>query len=483
MNSSASSNTNDQNENKNTKHSLSKTNRLLHGAVGSLHLLQSATMIGLLAKENKYKWPITNPSMLDVNQLGTYDMKNLLPIPSALSALNHFTTVAMNKSRPEIQWGEYAISSGIMLWIISNLSGLIDIKSLVTIILLNVLLQRTGIYLENHRNDKAAVMNNLLIGFVLHAIIWYHIIHAFNNTLKNTEKKSGVKPPEIVSYIIYIMGALFSSFGVCCAMDMLGDNEDKNETIERVYITLSLLSKSALNWMIYFGVIKGSPEFHNEFNGYELIYENTIGFNAAKGPLKGTIIQEDYWTSQLVQFENDNDINVGVRLKWSPNRILMFNSNSSDSPDFYIMQGLEPDNLPTEAHGVLRINNIDEEGVTYSHPKVEFIVQNNRSVRIESVIIGLSENFNIDNSKVSDDIEPHTFTLKILKSGSDKIVFKHKTENLGKGDFETVKFDFYGENGQSYNLVFQSNGIKPHSYAAIDNLKFSVMGMVSKNTN
>ena len=436
---------------------LSKTNRILHGTVGTLHMLQSATMVALLAKENNYNWPITNPSMLDINQIGSYDLKNLLPIPSALSALNHFTTVAMNKSIPEIQWGEYAISSGIMLWLISNLSGLIDIKSLVTIILLNVLLQRTGIYLEKNRNDRAAVMNNLLIGFVLHGIIWYHIIHAFNNTIKTSEKKSGVKPPEIVSYIIYIMGALFSSFGVCCTMDMLGDNDDKNETVERVYITLSLISKSALNWMVYFGVIKGSPEWHNDFNGYEVIKEVTLYFES-------DATNADTYCSDLLATPNYKD--VGINLKWAPNaNLVLAQDNSSDSGN--------------ANNKSLQFKQEESEGVTMIDPQVTFNVNSNRALRLDSFIIRFNNLSNESNSN-DDSNATDKFIIEVRPKDKNNVVLWTKTTaTLDRGKSEKVDINFYGKIGTSYTLVFKSTSDKGHNDAAIDNLIFSSMGLVA----
>jgi len=86
------------------------------------------------------------------------------------------------------------------------------------------------------------------VGIAIHTAIWIQLIISFY-TLVN---QAGDKVPSWVESIIWVMFSLFSIFGVWATI-----NIKSTITRENGYTVLSLLSKSLLNWMIYFGLQRG----------------------------------------------------------------------------------------------------------------------------------------------------------------------------------------------------------------------------------
>jgi hypothetical protein len=196
--------------------------------------------------------------------IGSIDLSVLLPLFPLLSAANHafalgeiYTGRATKKGLNEsIKWVEYGISASVMLWLISSLSGILDLRSLVSIVLSNCLLQYVGSRIE--KEAIGGTRNNvlMLIGWVIHCSIWAQIAIGFYGAIEETTTTKPV--PGIVYGIIWVMFSLFSGFGIWSLIVSRtqpgGKTADDLRKNRIGYNTLSVVSKSVLVWMVFFGL-------------------------------------------------------------------------------------------------------------------------------------------------------------------------------------------------------------------------------------
>lgn len=237
-------------------------NHKLHALTALLHLVQGGAIQYLISKEGEKKWPIYNSIFGMERKIGEYNIGTLLPIFPYMSSLNHILSYGLGNSGTDnglFRTVEYSFSASVMTWLIANLSGVVDIKTLITLCLLNVMMQYCGLRVERNLSDqnRGEAFRYLGLGFLLHFTMWFILISSFNSSLDAVKEfNSGVEIPVVVRYIIWIMFFLFTSFGVVCSLQY-GNVLDR-VMVERAYIILSLVSKSILTWMVYFGVIKGA---------------------------------------------------------------------------------------------------------------------------------------------------------------------------------------------------------------------------------
>ena len=239
-------------------------NRKLHALAALLHLAQGGAIQYLTSKDpgNGKKWPIYNSVFGTERKIGEYNLGTLLPIFPYMSSLNHilsYTSESPDADSSLFRTVEYSFSASVMTWLIANLSGVVDIKTLVTLCLLNVMMQYCGLRVERSLSDqnRGEASRYLGLGFLLHFTMWFILISSFSSSLDAVkEAQSGTEIPSVVRYIIWVMFLLFTSFGVVCSLQY-GNVLDR-DMAERAYIILSMVSKSVLTWMVYFGVIKGA---------------------------------------------------------------------------------------------------------------------------------------------------------------------------------------------------------------------------------
>jgi len=206
----------------------------------------------LIDKGDAIKAKITRFGGLDHLEPSEYNIANLLPLFPLLSTINHLVTVFKKQHIPWLQWGEYSISAGLMLWFVANLSGVLDLATLVSIIIQNIFLQYIGYRMTQARNTQE--YNQLLmIGFGLHVSIWVPIVSNFYASLSIANRKEGVEIPGIVYYIVWVMFGLFTTFGV---YPIFSDIRKCTKSSRRSYTILSLITKSILIYLVFFGIIR-----------------------------------------------------------------------------------------------------------------------------------------------------------------------------------------------------------------------------------
>lgn len=235
--------------------------QVLHGVAGTLHLVQFVAILALVIQDKGGEWPLVSQGFTETVKEWKYPLSYLLPAFPALSSINHLVSVATPNSWYKkvledevnpLRWGEFSVSAGVMLWIIASLSGIVEIRTLVALSMLNAALQYVGYLIEKAKASGSENIKSLLwLGFALHVTIWTQIFISFYTVLNESEEK----PPSIVYSIIIIMFVLFTSFGVLSSL-WVYDKVKSFAKLEMGYIVLSLISKTFLTWMVYFGVLR-----------------------------------------------------------------------------------------------------------------------------------------------------------------------------------------------------------------------------------
>jgi len=177
-----------------------------------------------------------------------------------LSSLNHIYSVVnpdqyqaiLDSKVNHIRWAEYSISAGVMLWIVASLSGIIELRSLVAIAMLNAGLQYNGYLIDKAvaANAPAEEINSLLLtSWGIHMTIWTQIFISFFTILDQA-----IEIPDAVYSIVFILAGLFTTFGALQTMWAKGFISNFR-IVEAGFIILSLSAKTFLTFMTYFGVL------------------------------------------------------------------------------------------------------------------------------------------------------------------------------------------------------------------------------------
>ncbi len=179
-----------------------------------------------------------------------------------LSALFHFIVVSKRfnkKYNQEIgnnmnsfRWYEYSLSSSLMIVLISVLFGIYDIGALILIFGLNASMNLFGHLMEKiNQYTKKTDWTAFVYGSIAGIIPWIVIImYAFGNS----------NPLEVPWFVYAIFGSYLFFFNIFpinmyLQYKKLGKWKDYLYG-ERVYITLSLLAKTVLAWLVFFGIMQ-----------------------------------------------------------------------------------------------------------------------------------------------------------------------------------------------------------------------------------
>lgn len=234
-----------------------------------LHLIQGILMIAL---SNNKTYPVftnylsfdmqtfslkTNPTLLYALRFGPAVAAFLL-----ISAVAHFylSTVGykkyvenLKKGMNPIRFYEYALSSSLMIVLIGMLVGVWDLGTMIALFGVNAAMNLFGIMMELHnqkteRVNWTAFIYGCFAGIIPWIVIFMYFLGAINS--------SGAKPPAFVYAIIPTIFVFFNIFALNMFLQYKKVGPWKNYLFgERVYIILSLVSKSILAWMIFAGTL------------------------------------------------------------------------------------------------------------------------------------------------------------------------------------------------------------------------------------
>lgn len=237
--------------------------------MGFLHLIQGILMIVL---SNDKTYPIfTNYLSFDMQ---TFSLKPnpvlfyalrfgpAVAVFLLISAVAHFylSTIGykkyvenLKKGMNPIRFYEYALSSSLMVVLIGMLVEVWDLGTMIAMFGVNAAMNLFGIMMELH-NQKTEKVNwtSFIYGCFAGIIPWIVIFMYFLGAINS----SGAKPPAFVYAIIPTIFVFFNIFAVNMFLQYKKVGPWKNYLFgERVYIILSLVSKSILAWMIFAGTL------------------------------------------------------------------------------------------------------------------------------------------------------------------------------------------------------------------------------------
>jgi len=238
-------------------------------AMGFLHLLQGVFMI-LVSNDTTY--PIytnflsfnTETFSLSPEPKLLYELRfgPAVAVFLLISAVAHFYLSTIGFSRyvdnlkrgmNPIRFYEYALSSSLMIVLIGMLAGLWDLGAIVLIFGLNAMMNLFGIMMELHnqttsKTDWTAFIYGCFAGIIPWIVIFTYFLGSVNS--------GDAKPPAFVYAIIPTLFVFFNIFAINMVLQYKKTGRWKDYLFgERVYIILSLTSKSILAWLIFAGTL------------------------------------------------------------------------------------------------------------------------------------------------------------------------------------------------------------------------------------
>ena len=158
----------------------------------------------------------------------------------------------ISSNKNPLRFIEYGFSASIMLIAIALLNGVTDINLITSIAVLTSACQLCGLAVEY------VDQNN--IKWLLHFTGWlqffwaYSIIgHAFFKSIDASNESGGSGPPDFVYIIVIALFLLYASFGTVQFAELCIDIDPYKKEIS--YVSLSLIAKLLLGWMIFSNVL------------------------------------------------------------------------------------------------------------------------------------------------------------------------------------------------------------------------------------
>lgn len=252
-----------------------KSLKRFNSIMGALHLIQGGLMLGFaifIDKIASFKIPIRSYFLtFDTSQMRLVtETKELWDFPFGiivsmflfLSALAHFIIVSpwgnkiynrdLEKGINRFRWYEYALSSSLMIVLISLLFGVYDIGSLILIFVVNATMNLFGLVMEeiNQYREKTD-WKPFVFGSIAGLAPWIVIIlYAFGNS----------SPSEVPWFVYLLTGSYFVFFNLfpinmILQYKKIGKWKDYLYG-EKAYIVLSLVAKTVLAWIAFAGVMQ-----------------------------------------------------------------------------------------------------------------------------------------------------------------------------------------------------------------------------------
>ena len=239
---------------------------------GSLHLVQAIVFAVILARLSEqvtfgvtadylggapgFPIPSERVDLFDVN-VGAGVVAFL-----ALSALFHFLIASpafftrygsgLRANHNYFRWVEYALSSSIMIWLIAQTTGITDIAALFAIFAANAAMIGFGALQEKYESPGSGGFLPFIMGSMVGVVPWIVILVYFFAP----GSAATVDPPAFVYGIIISLFLFFNTFAINQVLQYRQVGRWRNYLYgERVYITLSLVAKTALAWQVFSGAI------------------------------------------------------------------------------------------------------------------------------------------------------------------------------------------------------------------------------------
>ena len=175
----------------------------------------------------------------------------LIAIPAGLNARYN---EGLKKGINPFRWFEYALSSSVMIGLIATLFGIYDIASLMLIFIVNACMNLFGLVMEqlNSGQEKENVNWGPFIWGSMAGIAPWIAIFIYMFGTGNFDQV-----PWFVWAIVGTYFVAFNSFPINMILQYRRVGKWRDYLYgERVYITLSLVAKSVLAWLVLFGAMQ-----------------------------------------------------------------------------------------------------------------------------------------------------------------------------------------------------------------------------------
>jgi hypothetical protein len=243
--------------------------------MGILHLIQASLMLTLalvIPQIRDFELPITTAFLEYVDPPGilapNYTQLTTIPIGPIVSSflfissiahflivlprVNDFYNEKLKQGINYFRWFEYALSSSVMIVLISMFFGVYDLGSLIVIFAINATMNLMGLMMEIHnQTTEKTRWTAFYIGVFAGIIPWVIIlVYLFGNGSFG----------EIPWFVWAIFGSYFFFFNTF-PINMILQYKKKGKWRdylygERGYILLSLISKTLLAWLVFAGVLQ-----------------------------------------------------------------------------------------------------------------------------------------------------------------------------------------------------------------------------------
>jgi hypothetical protein len=235
---------------------------------GIFHLVQG---IAILVLANDYSLPVTVNYLLGAPvATAQFETVSLFDFPiaygvaafSLLSAIAHFWIVGpgfasygagLARKQNIARWVEYAISSTLMIVLISLINAVWNFPALIAIAGANVAMILFGWLQEKYEEPGKGGLLPFWFGCIAGIVPWLAMF------LLLFSPGSSAEPPGFVYGIVFSLFLFFNSFALVQWLQYKEVGKFKDYLVgERAYITLSFIAKSALAWQIFAGVLATS---------------------------------------------------------------------------------------------------------------------------------------------------------------------------------------------------------------------------------
>ena len=249
-----------------------KWRRALNGTAAAVHAVTAGVVLNEVRKNPRATtFPLVQRGFVDKKRTRFYDIGWLLPVFPALSVITHGTALltdyeggyydtSLKAKLNPVRWLEYSVSSGILLWVLASLCGIVELRSLLSIVIANAVLQYLGYHIEKRKSEgaKKQELNALLAtAWAVFLTIFIPITISFFTVLDLAEEDI----PEGVKYAISVLWLLYASFGIAETLYAKDVGIKDYESLETVFLVLSLSSKLFLSLYATFGIfMPGSDE-------------------------------------------------------------------------------------------------------------------------------------------------------------------------------------------------------------------------------
>jgi hypothetical protein len=232
----------------------------------------AAQVVVLLIIAEPVKLPVFGSFLTGPPGSGMYETKELLELRIdvlvalflAFAAVDHFSvgTFArrwyernVSRGMNPARWWEYSISASIMVVLIAMLTGITEATALLAIFGVNSAMILFGLVMERANLGREEVnWSPFIYGCVVGAVPWIAIVFQF--ILSSSE---GDGAPAFVYVIFVSLFVLFNGFAVNMWLGYRANGRWKDPLfVERSYIVLSFVAKTALAWQVYQGALAGS---------------------------------------------------------------------------------------------------------------------------------------------------------------------------------------------------------------------------------